>query len=49
MRRQARRSRPRTRLPGKPFGGYKQSGWGREMGHEALEAYTEVKAVTTQL
>ena len=32
-----------------PFGGYKQSGWGREMGHEALNAYTEVKAVTTQL
>jgi len=32
-----------------PFGGYKQSGWGREMGHEALHAYTEVKAVTTQL
>ena len=32
-----------------PFGGYKQSGWGREMGHEALEAYTEVKAVYAQL
>jgi phenylacetaldehyde dehydrogenase len=32
-----------------PFGGYKQSGWGREMGHEVLEAYTEVKAVTTVL
>jgi phenylacetaldehyde dehydrogenase len=32
-----------------PFGGYKQSGWGREMGHEALQAYTEVKAVTTLL
>jgi phenylacetaldehyde dehydrogenase len=32
-----------------PFGGYKQSGWGREMGHEALQAYTELKAVTTQL
>jgi phenylacetaldehyde dehydrogenase len=32
-----------------PFGGYKQSGWGREMGHEALEAYTEVKSVCTQL
>jgi acyl-CoA reductase-like NAD-dependent aldehyde dehydrogenase len=32
-----------------PFGGYKQSGWGREMGHEVLEAYTEVKAVTTLL
>ena len=30
-----------------PFGGYKQSGWGREMGHEALRAYTAVKAVTT--
>jgi phenylacetaldehyde dehydrogenase len=32
-----------------PFGGYKQSGWGREMGHEVLEAYTELKAVTTLL
>jgi len=32
-----------------PFGDYKQSGWGREMGNEVLEAYTEVKAVTTQL
>jgi phenylacetaldehyde dehydrogenase len=32
-----------------PFGGYKESGWGREMGHEVLEAYTEVKAVCTQL
>ncbi|MEW6440011.1 MAG: aldehyde dehydrogenase family protein [bacterium] len=28
-----------------PFGGYKQSGWGREMGHDALELYTEKKAV----
>ena len=32
-----------------PFGGYKQSGWGREMGHEVLEAYTEVKAICAQL
>ena len=32
-----------------PFGGYKQSGWGREMGHQVLEAYTEIKAVTAQL
>ena len=32
-----------------PFGGYKQSGWGREMGHEVLEQYTEVKAVCTPL
>ncbi len=32
-----------------PFGGYKQSGWGREMGHEVLEQYTEVKAVCVAL
>jgi phenylacetaldehyde dehydrogenase len=32
-----------------PFGGYKQSGWGREMGHEALENYTEVKSVCAAL
>lgn len=32
-----------------PFGGYKQSGWGREMGHDVLELYTEVKAVTVRL
>lgn len=32
-----------------PFGGYKQSGWGREMGHEAIDLYTETKAVTVQL
>ncbi|HXW53688.1 MAG TPA: aldehyde dehydrogenase family protein [Myxococcota bacterium] len=32
-----------------PFGGYKQSGWGREMGHEALELYTETKAVCIDL
>jgi phenylacetaldehyde dehydrogenase len=32
-----------------PFGGYKESGWGREMGAEALELYTEVKSVVTQL
>ncbi len=32
-----------------PFGGYKQSGWGREMGEEALRNYTETKAVTIAL
>jgi len=32
-----------------PFGGYKQSGWGREMGHEVLEMYTEVKTVCVAL
>jgi len=30
---------------GLPFGGFKQSGLGREMGIEALHAYTEVKSV----
>lgn len=28
-----------------PFGGYKQSGWGREKGEYALENFTEVKCV----
>jgi len=32
-----------------PFGGYKQSGWGREMGHEVLDLYTQTKAVCAQL
>jgi phenylacetaldehyde dehydrogenase len=35
--------------PALPFGGFKQSGWGREMGHEALELYTETKSVCAQL
>jgi acyl-CoA reductase-like NAD-dependent aldehyde dehydrogenase len=29
--------------PGMPFGGYKQSGVGREMGEEGMKAYLEVK------
>ena len=28
-----------------PWGGYKASGWGREMGPQAIDAYTETKAV----
>lgn len=32
-----------------PYGGYKQSGWGRERGYTAIEMYTEVKAVTLNL
>ncbi len=32
-----------------PFGGYKQSGWGREMGEQVLSNYTETKAVTVAL
>eukprot|EP00742_Colponemidia_sp_Colp-10_P005990 GILJ01006411.1.p1 GENE.GILJ01006411.1~~GILJ01006411.1.p1 ORF type:complete len:482 (+),score=93.47 GILJ01006411.1:272-1717(+) len=29
-----------------PFGGFKQSGFGRDLGEYALQSYTEVKAVT---
>jgi phenylacetaldehyde dehydrogenase len=32
-----------------PFGGYKQSGWGREMGHDALNNYLETKAICAGL
>jgi len=32
-----------------PFGGYKQSGLGRELGPQALDAYTEVKTVALDL
>jgi acyl-CoA reductase-like NAD-dependent aldehyde dehydrogenase len=32
-----------------PFGGYKQSGLGRELGPGALDAYTEVKSVALDL
>jgi acyl-CoA reductase-like NAD-dependent aldehyde dehydrogenase len=36
---------PYTAFPGIPFGGYKQSGFGRELGVETLEAYLESKSV----
>jgi phenylacetaldehyde dehydrogenase len=32
-----------------PFGGYKQSGWGREMGHAVLSNYLETKAITSRI
>lgn len=32
-----------------PWGGYKQSGWGREMGKPAMEMYTEIKSVAVNL
>lgn len=32
-----------------PFGGYKQSAWGREMGHEVPDAYTQTKSVVALL
>ncbi|HYO50417.1 MAG TPA: aldehyde dehydrogenase family protein [Chloroflexia bacterium] len=36
---------PFTAFPGLPFGGYKQSGFGRELSMEALDLYTELKSV----
>jgi acyl-CoA reductase-like NAD-dependent aldehyde dehydrogenase len=36
---------PYTAFPGIPFGGYKESGFGRELGLETLEAYLETKSV----
>jgi aldehyde dehydrogenase (NAD+)/phenylacetaldehyde dehydrogenase len=31
--------------PASPFGGYKQSGFGRDLGVHALEGYTQTKSV----
>jgi aldehyde dehydrogenase (NAD+)/betaine-aldehyde dehydrogenase len=36
---------PYTAFPGIPFGGYKESGFGRELGLETLELYLETKSV----
>jgi aldehyde dehydrogenase (NAD+)/betaine-aldehyde dehydrogenase len=36
---------PYTAFPGIPFGGYKQSGFGRELSIETLELYLETKGV----
>ena len=36
---------PYSAFPGIPFGGYKQSGFGRELGIETLELYLETKSV----
>ena len=35
--------------PALPFGGFKQSGWGRERGREALDLYSELKSVAINL
>jgi acyl-CoA reductase-like NAD-dependent aldehyde dehydrogenase len=36
-------------LPYMPYGGYKQSGLGRELGHEGLKEYMETKAIQIKL
>jgi acyl-CoA reductase-like NAD-dependent aldehyde dehydrogenase len=36
---------PYTAFPGLPFGGYKQSGYGRELSMDTLNLYTELKSV----
>ncbi len=35
--------------PASPFGGYKESGYGRDLGRHALEGYTQVKSVWVNL
>jgi phenylacetaldehyde dehydrogenase len=35
--------------PALPFGGYKESGWGREMGHAVFTSYMETKTVIIDL
>jgi acyl-CoA reductase-like NAD-dependent aldehyde dehydrogenase len=40
---------PYAVFPGVPFGGYKQSGYGRELGMETMRAYSETKSVLTYI
>ncbi|MHB8197922.1 MAG: aldehyde dehydrogenase family protein [Vulcanimicrobiaceae bacterium] len=40
---------PYAVFPGIPFGGYKQSGYGRELGMETMALYSETKSVITYL
>lgn len=36
-------------VPQAPFGGYNQSGFGRELGDEGLELYLETKTITIKV
>ncbi|PZR64642.1 MAG: betaine-aldehyde dehydrogenase [Chloroflexi bacterium] len=38
-------NQPYAAFPGVPFGGFKESGYGRELSIDALDLYTEIKAV----
>lgn len=38
---------PFSAFPGTPFGGYKQSGFGRELSIETLDLYTETKSIVS--
>ncbi|EGL81958.1 Aldehyde Dehydrogenase [Caldalkalibacillus thermarum TA2.A1] len=40
---------PFSAFPGLPFGGYKQSGFGRELALETLDLYTETKSVLSYI
>jgi len=40
---------PYAVFPGVPFGGYKQSGYGRELGIETMALYSETKSVITYI
>lgn len=40
---------PYAVFPGVPFGGYKQSGYGRELGFDTIRLYSEVKSVITYM
>ncbi|PFW71282.1 betaine-aldehyde dehydrogenase, partial [Bacillus sp. AFS075960] len=35
--------------PAMAFGGYKQSGWGREFGQESIDAYTQTKSIMLRM
>ncbi|HET9393243.1 MAG TPA: aldehyde dehydrogenase family protein [Candidatus Rubrimentiphilum sp.] len=40
---------PYAVFPGVPFGGYKQSGYGRELGMETMALYSEIKSIITYI